>query len=415
MRSILNTLKGAIVICLMVGMTAPELLAQTGGLGTGLKGDEGIPITTAVPFLRIIPDARSGGMGDVGLATTPDANSLFHNPAKMAYIMKTGKDGKDELSDLGLSISYVPWLRSLVNDIYLAHISAYKRIDKLQTIGMSFKYFSLGDITFTNVNGETTGQFRPNEFSLDAAYARILAKGFSAGFALRFIYSNLAAGQTVNGVDIKPGIAAAADISFYYNKDIDVKDFKTNLAFGLNLSNLGSKITYTESAERDFIPMNMGFGANWTFHVDEFNQISIAADMNKLLVPTPDTIDADGNGILDYREKSVPAGLFGSFADAPNGASEEFREMTWSVGIEYWYDQIFAVRAGYFHENQFKGNRKYFTAGLGLRYSVFGLDFSYLIPTTPQRNPLDNTLRFSLLFNFDQLGGGNEATPEPVE
>ncbi|HXH19784.1 MAG TPA: type IX secretion system outer membrane channel protein PorV [Chitinophagales bacterium] len=381
--------------------------AQTGGLGTGIKGGQEIPVTTAVPFLRIIPDARSGGMGDVGIGISADANAIFHNPAKLAFAEKP----------LGISMSYVPWLRSLVNDIYMANLAAYYKLDDLQALGMSMRYFSLGNIQFTNVQGENTGEFKPNEFAIDAAYSRQLVKikkggGFSAALALRFIYSNLATGQTVNGIDIKPGLAGAADIAFAYNQDFKIKNkYKTNLAVGLNLSNIGSKITYTESAEKDFIPMNFGLGTTYSFNFDDHNQLNLSADMNKLLVPTPDTADADNNGTYDYRETSVPSALFTSWGDAPGGIREELHEITWSVGLEYWYDQQFAVRAGYFHEYENKGNRQFFTAGLGLRFKVFGLDFSYLIPTSTQRNPLDNTMRFTLMFQFENFKKKQETQP----
>ncbi|MDX2002423.1 MAG: type IX secretion system outer membrane channel protein PorV [Chitinophagales bacterium] len=405
MKKITQTSISAAIVVLLL-LSGNSMRAQSGGLGSN---DKGFPVTTAVPFLRIAPDARSGGMGEVGIALQPDSindpNGTFHNPAKVAFNTRP----------LGISVSYTPWLRQLVNDIYLAHLSAYYKIDKLQAVAMSLRYFSLGQITFTNVQGENTGQFRPNEFSIDGSYSRILAKGFSAGIGLRFIYSNLATGQTVNGVAISPGIAAAADIAFYYNKPIKLKKMKTNLAFGLNLSNIGSKISYTESAEKDFIPMNMGLGTAWQINIDDHNQITLAVDANKLMVPTPSTVDADSNGILDYREKSVPAGLFGSFGDAPNGFKEEMQEFIVQVGAEYWYDQLFAVRAGYFHEASNKGGRQFLTAGLGLRYSVFGLDFSYLIPTTSKRNPLDNTLRFTLVFTFAKLNKGKDEPPAPVD
>ncbi len=396
-----------VAVAMLLAIFTNESKAQTGGLGTGIKGGQEIPVTTAVPFLRIIPDARSGGMGDVGIGISADANAMFHNPAKLAFAEKP----------LGISMSYVPWLRSLVNDIYMANLAAYYKLDDLQAIGVSMRYFSLGNIQFTNVNGDETGEFKPNEFAIDAAYARQLVKikkggGFSAALALRFVYSNLATGQTVNGIDIKPGLAGAADIGFAYNQDFKIKKkYKTNLAVGLNLSNIGSKITYTESAEKDFIPMNFGLGTTYSFNFDDHNQINLSVDMNKLLVPTPSGTDADSSGIYDYREKSVPSALFTSWGDAPGGFKEEMHEITWSTGLEYWYDQQFAVRAGYFHEYENKGNRQFFTAGLGLRFKVFGLDFSYLIPTSTQRNPLDNTMRFTLMFQFENFKKKQEAQP----
>lgn len=410
----MNNLRRVIITTLLISQTFLMVNAQgTGGNTTG--GDQIInAVTTAVPFLRIAPDAKAGGMADVGLATAPDANSTFHNPAKLALLSytdtRTGTVYDSKI--MGFAVSYTPWLRSLVNDIYLANLSGYYKLDDLQAIGFSVRYFSLGNITFTNSQGLETGQFRPNEFSLDAHYARALAKNFSAGIGLRFIYSNLATGQSVAGATIKPGIAAAADIAFYYDLPIDVKGKKTDLSFGLNFSNLGSKISYTNSTQKDFIPMNMGFGTQYSFNFDDHNQLNLAIDVNKLLVPTPIGVDANGNGQDDNLEKSVASAIFTSFSDAPGGAKEEFKEFTLGTGLEYWYNQQFAVRCGYFYEAPTKGNRKYFSAGVGLRYSVFGLDFSYLIPTSSQRNPLDNTLRFSLVFNFSPVKAADTDTED---
>ncbi|MEX0813195.1 MAG: type IX secretion system outer membrane channel protein PorV [Chitinophagales bacterium] len=366
------------------------------------KNGQAIPITTAVPFLSIVPDARSGAMGDAGIATTPDVNASYHNLAKLALVDKP----------IGVSINYVPWLRSLVKDIHMAHVTGYYKFKEDQAISASLKYFSLGQIQFTDINGNETGQFKPNEFAFDLGYSRLLGKGFSTGLALRFIYSNLAAGQVTSGVTAQPALGAAADITFYYEKDIKVGDLNSKLSLGLVFNDIGSKITYTQSTVRDFIPMRMGLGGGYHIDVDDYNRISIVADAKKLLVPTPSDIDEDGNGIYDYREKSVPAGLFGSFADAPGGGQEELQEIYYSLGLEYWYDKQFAVRAGYFHENRFKGNRKFVTVGVGLRYSVFGIDFSYLVPTNAVRNPLDNTFRFSLIFDFESFGAETQqATP----
>jgi hypothetical protein len=399
--------------------------AQTSGSVLNNSG-ESIPLTTSVPFLRIIPDARGGALGDVGLATTPDANAIFHNAAKLAFLNKP----------YGVSLNYVPWLRSLVNDVYLLHATGYGKFGKNdnQAIAGSIRYFSLGQIQFTDQIGNSLGDFKPNEFAADVAYSRILAKGFSAAIAMRFIYSNLAGGQIVQGISIKPGMAASSDIGFYYNKDIDLNKMKSNFGVGLNFSNLGSKITYTSSAERDFIPMNMGLGFRYTLDVNDYNQFNIAFDVNKLLVPTPvpqyltnkdgrvltnpdgspkknPDFDKDNNGVADYREKSVPAAIFSSFADAPGGFKEEMKEFTIGAGVEYWYDQLFAVRAGYFYESPDKGKRRFLSLGIGLRYNVFGIDFAYLVPTTSQRHPLDNTMRFSLLFSFEKSKSKQEATP----
>ncbi len=345
-------------------------------------------VSTAVPFLRIAPDARSGGMGDVGIGLSPDANGWFYSPAKMAFAPQ----------DMAFSVTYTPWLRQLVGDIYLASLYGYKKIDDMQTVGGSLRYFSLGNITFTDIGGNYIGDFRPNEFALDAGYSRKLSDVFSAGIMLRFIYSNLASDFQVNGVAIKPGTSAAADISFFYHNDdmkLGGRDAKLNA--GLNISNLGAKITYTEDAQnQDFLPANLGLGAALTVEIDDYNEITIAADLNKLLVPA--TFNSiNGN----FRDLSVPAAVIRSFSDAPGGFSEEIREIIYQVGLEYWYDQQFALRLGYFYEDGTKGGRNFATVGVGLKYNVFGLNFSYLVPTSNLRNPLDNTLRFSLNFDFD--------------
>ncbi len=349
-------------------------------------------VTTAVPFLRIAPDARSGAMGEMSMGATPDANGWFFNPAKMAFVD----------NNLGFSVTYTPWLKQLVNDIYLADLSGFYKIDDIQTVGGSLRYFSLGNIQFTNAQGQFIQDFRPNEFAIDGGYARKLSDYFSSGIMLRFIYSNLATGQQVNGVDIKPGTSVAADIGFHYqNNDLKVSGKDAELGAGINFSNIGAKITYTaDAANKDFLPANMALGAALNVHIDDYNQIMVGLDINKLLVPTPDSTGT-------FKDKSVPSAIFGSFTDAPGGFTEELHEFIYSLGLEYWYDEQFAIRAGYFYEHPTKGNRNFVTVGLGLKYNVFGLNFSYLIPTSNQRNPLDNTLRFSLLFDFDALTNGN--------
>lgn len=382
----------------MIGLLTGSLIT-TGALAqitTDQLNGQINTISTAVPFLRITSDARAAAMGDAGIATSADANSIYWNPAKLSFAENT----------VGLTASYTPWLRQLVNDIYLANISGYKQLDDKQTLAASLVYFDLGNITFTNITGEPIGDFSPNEFVTTVAYARKLSDYFSTGIALKFIYSNLAAGQNVGGTTIKAGKAAAADISAYYERDIKISDFKSKFAFGTNISNVGSKITYTESIDKDFIPINLGIGTALDIEVDDYNDITFAFDINKLLVPTPDTLDINANGIPDFKEKGVVSGMFGSFTDAPGGFSEEIAELMYSFGVEYWYSDQFAIRAGYFNEHSTKGNRKYITAGLGLKLNVFGLNVSYLIPSNSQRNPLDNTLRFTLLFNFDKSKEG---------
>ena len=385
----------AVLLVSLFAFSGTVLQAQVGS--TGQLDGRINTINTAVPFLRIAPNARSGGMGDLGVAISPDANAIFWNSSKLAFMEH----------EMGFSLTYTPWLKQLVNDIYLAYLSGYKKLDDNQALGVSLRYFSLGNIVFTDITGTETGQGRPNEFAIDVAYARKLSENIGAGINLRYIFSNLASGQTVNGININPGQAFAADINFYGQHDVEISDLETQLAWGVNVSNIGTKISYTDNAEnRDFLPTNLGTGVAWTLNVDDFNSIMIGVDINKLLVPTPDTIDTDpSNGIFDYKEQGIISGMLTSFSDAPGGFSEELSELIYSFGVEYWYDQQFAVRAGYFLESATKGNRKFFTVGLGLRYNVFGLDFSYLVPTSNQRNPLDNTLRFSLSFDFNDLKG----------
>ncbi len=393
----------AFVTLLMSGVV--QLNAQTINTGAGKINT----VTSAVPFLRIIPDARAGGMGDVGIATpcygndsylSPDINGLYTNPAKVAFIDK----------DFGVAVTFSPWLKALVNDIYLANIAGYYKIKKMQTVALSVRYFSLGNITFTDFNGQETGQFRPNEFAIDGHYARRLGKYFSIAASLRFTYSNLAGGQSVDGNLVKPGMAGSADISWYFRKKFNENanhKMEHELSVGMNISNIGSKISYTSSVVKDYIPTNLGIGIGYTLDIDKHNSVGVYADVNKLMVPTPDTLDKNNNKIYDFREKSSVSGMFTSFGDAPGGAKEEFNEVTWGVGAEYLYNKQFGVRFGYFYEHPLKGNRQFLTAGLTVKYSVVGLNFSYLIPTTIQRNPLDNTLRFTLLFDFTK--GGKKA------
>lgn len=376
-------------------------------------------ITTAVPFLLIGPDATQGAMGEVGAATTPDANSIHWNVAKLAFSEKKG----------GAVINVTPWLKQLVPDIYLYYVAGYAKISKTQTIGASLRYFSLGNITFTDIVGNTTGQFRPNEFALDLAFSQKLSQTFSAGLAARYIRSNLTGNYTLsNGQASKPGQTVAVDVGLYYqSKKFDLSGKKATASAGLVFSNIGGKISY--SVQKDFIPMNLRLGGGLKIQIDDYNSFSIYADANKLMVPTPpvylktyngsDSVNtATGEKIIvagkDNKNVGVAAGIVQSFGDAPGGASEELKEINYSVGVEYWYGapKVFAVRAGYFNEAKTKGNRKFFTAGIGVRYSKFGLDMSYLIPVT-QRNPLQNTLRFTLTFDFGDEGG--KSTPKPTE
>lgn len=357
-------------------------------------------ITTAVPFLRISPDARSGGMGDVGIAVSPDANAQYWNVGKIPFAPKK----------FGISLTYTPWLKDLVPDIFLAYISGYAKFGENdnQAISGSLRYFSLGDINYVDINAQPTGTGKPREFSLDLGYSRKLSEYLSAGIGLRYIHSAIASGVAAGpGIDYQPGNAVSGDVGIYYTKTREIDEFKkNNFSFGAVISNLGSRIAYS-STRRDFIPVNLGIGAAYTSQFDEFNKITFAVDINKLLVPTPLDSSTTGTPRYYYPDKSVVSGVFGSFGDAPGGGGEELREINFSVGAEYWYQDQFAVRAGYFFEDKTKGDRKYFSVGLGARYNVFTLNASYLVPSGAgiNRNPLSNTLRFTLSFDFDEFSG----------
>jgi hypothetical protein len=349
-------------------------------------------VTTAVPFLRISPDARSGGMADMGVATTPDAIAGLWNIGKVAFNQSKG----------GIVATYTPWLKDLVNDVYLASLAGYYKFDDNQAISASLRYFSLGNITFTDNLGNDFGSFRPREFGIDVGYSRRLSAKNGLGIALKFISSNLAGGTTVGSTSYKTGNAVAADLGFYHD---GTKADGDGFAWGVVLSNLGSKIAYTDNADaKDFIPANLGLGLNWRNRMNATNTISFGVEVNKLLVPTPPADPATPAQLAEYRSKSVIGSWFSSFGDAPDGFSEELKEFQVSLGGEYWYNNQFALRAGYFFESKEKGNRRYFTAGLGVKYNIFGFNFAYLLPSGSgvSRNPLSNTLRFSVMFD---LGG----------
>ena len=347
-------------------------------------------IQTAAPFLLIAPDARSGAMGDAGVAISPDANSLHWNPAKMAFME----------DPTGFSVSYTPWLRNLVPDIDLGYLSVYHRLDERNTIGGSLRYFSYGSIQLTDNSMQDIGIYSPNEFSVDGTFARKFGETFSLGTALRYVRSSLSNGQ-FNGQEIRPASAMAADISAYYRNGTVLLGKDAEVALGVNISNIGTKVSYSDAAEKSFLPTNFKIGGATTFNLDDLNTFAVALDINKLLVPT--TPIRDENGLITSGKdpnRSVPAGIFGSFSDAPGGFSEELQEISYSLGTEYWYNRQFAIRAGYFYENPTKGDRQYLTLGAGLKYNVFNLDFAYLV-ANQQKSPLAQTLRFSLIFNFE--------------
>jgi hypothetical protein len=376
------------VIIVMFNASAQEIdySELTGGLNT---------ITTAVPFLLISPDSKAGAMGDVGVATTPDANSMHWNPAKLAFTSE----------DMGATMSYVPWLRALVPDINLSYLAGYKKLNNDQVIGLELRYFSLGDITFTNITGDVVGQYKPHELALGSSYSRKLSRDFSLAISGRYIYSNLTGGQAAGGVETVAGQSIAADIAGYYSKPVRIRDKDMDLAIGGNISNIGSKVSYTETSIRDFIPMNLRLGTALGTDIDDYNKISLAIDINKLLVPTPPITDDGEIKLGQSSDVGVVSGMLQSFGDAPGGFKEEMREINYSIGSEYWYANQFAIRAGYFFEHDTKGGRKFFTFGSGVKYSAFVLDFSYLINANNDAgttNPLANTMRFSMTWNFGE-------------
>jgi hypothetical protein len=383
--------------------TLQHLSAQ--GLDTPYElGGQLNVVHVAVPFLTVAPDSRGGAMGDAGIATRPDVYSMHWNPAKFAFIE----------NDFGAAFSYTPWLRNIIDDINLAYLAGYKRIDNTQVLSASLTYFSLGEIIFTNMAGDYDGQHTPNEFAVDAAYARLLSENLSGALAFRYIRSDLTSGAFIQGVASKAAWALAADVSVYHQNSVRVFDLPGQLALGMNISNIGNKISYSDSQNEQFLPINMGIGSSLRLDLDSYNSIALALDLNKLLVPTPpvyyqDMEDEDGNPVIRAGRDpnvSVPVGMLQSFYDAPGGFREEMREIFYSVGLEYWYMNQFAIRGGYYHEHETKGNRKFFTTGIGLNLNVFTLDIAYLIPVY-YTNPLANTLRFSVAFNFEALRRGS--------
>lgn len=383
------TLKLTALVMLLAGGTGA--VAQSSG-----SNDISV-VTTAVPFLRISPDARSAGMGDVGIATMPDAYSHFWNIAKTPFATSKFKIGA----------TYTPWLNDLdLKDVYLASLSGYYKLDEQQAISGSVRYFSLGSIQFTDASGNPLQQERPREFAIDAGYSRKLGTKSSIGIGLKYINSDLAGGSA-NGISYKTGTSVAADLHYYHQ---GTKEDGSGLNWGATLSNLGSKISYTsDKSQEDFIPANLGFGASYTKVFDADNSLTFAVDLNKLLVPTPpsqSTAESDSAynvRLVSYREKGVLSSLFSSFGDSDDDGGE-IKEVTAAIGAEFWYKKQFAFRAGYFYENPSKGNRKYFTLGAGLKYNMIGIDLSYLLPSGSgtSRNPLSNTVRFGLSFDLDK-------------
>lgn len=368
-----------------------------------LKGGDLNTISTAVPFITIAPDSRGGSMGDMGVASHPDVNSQHWNVAKYPFMEDDG----------GLSISYTPWLRQIIPDINLAYLSTYFKPTREQVVSGSLRYFSLGQITFTDMQGTPQGQYTPFEMAVDAGYSRLFTDHFSGGVAFRYIHSNLTSGQEIEGAESRPGIAVGADLGFYYENELRLSGNDAGYAWGINLSNMGTPVSYTADAERMPIPSNLRLGGRFDYGLDDYNAMSFMLEFNKLLVPTRPVVEGD-SVVRGYPEpESIVQGMIQSFYDAP-GISyddgsyssvlrEELAEVMVSLGVEYWYRDQFAIRTGYFHETSVKGNRKYLTLGVGLKLNVFSLDFAYLMPTNGQESPLANTLRFTLGFDFESL------------
>ncbi len=371
-----------IIFTIFISYFSLNLQGQNSGTISGQDTDRNV-VSSAIPFLTIAPDPKSGAMGDVGVATTPDANSLYWNPAKLTFINQNA----------GLSLSYTPWLQKYVDDMSISYLSGFKKIDDEQTFGASLTYFNLGDIQLTNGAGQPIGNFTPREFAFAASYSRKLSDNLSIGVTGKYILSNLSGNITTSPVtDPKPGNSIAADIGLYYTTQKSIFNKPSQISYGISISNIGSKISYNSADEEDFIPTNLRIGTALSTFLDPYNKITLALDVNKLMVPTP---QPDGS----HRDKGLLAGMFGSFGDAPGGFTEELQEFMISIGAEYQYQEKFSIRTGYFYEHVNKGNRKYFTAGLGFKLEKIEFNFSYLVPQF-QEHPLAETLRFGAIFSF---------------
>ncbi len=370
-------------LCALVSL---KVNAQTNTTQTG-------GITTATPFLLIVPDARAGGMGDMGVATSADAWSIFHNPAKMTFNDRQIKTG----------ITYSPWLRNLTDDIFIGSGSYINRFSENAAWGAEFRYFSLGQIDLTDNSGNPNGSINPNEFVVTGSYALKLSETFSMGVGLKYIRSNLAFNGTA-GNTLQPVNSFAVDVSGYFQSfEENYGSFNGRYRLGFNITNIGPKVSYTPGQE-DFIPTNLKFGGGFDFILDDYNIISTNVEFTKLLVPTPPVRDSNGD-VVEGKDDNVGwvQGIFQSFGDAPGGFSEELQEFTYALGAEYLYNNAFAVRLGYFHESQDKGNRQYFTLGGGFKTNALNIDLSYLINSSDVNNPLENSLRFSLSFDLGEI------------
>ncbi|MCM2301758.1 MAG: type IX secretion system outer membrane channel protein PorV [Flavobacteriaceae bacterium] len=354
-------------------------------------------ITTAAPFLLIVPDARAGGMGDIGVSTATDVYSQHHNPAKYAF----------SEAQFNVGVNYTPWMRQLINDVFLGGFTFANRLNERSAWAASLKYFTFGEIQLTDINGNPIAIEKPNELAIDGTYAMKLSDTYSMGVTLRYIRSDFA--LKVENSELKTINSIAVDISGYYQSNEDYYgDFSGKWKGGFNISNIGPKVRYTDGGSENFIPTNLKIGGGFDFIIDEYNTISTNLEFNKLLVPTPPVRDPQTGEVIEGKEDNVAwvKGIFQSFNDAPDGFSEELKEFTWGLGTEYLYDKSFALRAGYFNENDLKGARKYFTLGAGFKFKSSSIDISYLFNSSNINNPLESTLRFSLAFNFGDLYEG---------
>lgn len=377
-----------IVSCCIICL---ETNAQT-NFNTNGSSNTAVPI--AVPFLTISPDARSGAMGDAGVAISPDANAIYWNAAKLPFLQDNSS----------FNLSYSPWLRRLVSDINLAYLSYAKKLDDRNSIGFSVRYFNLGKIDLIDENLVSQGTYRPNEYSIDGSFSRKFGEELSLGLTFRYIYSGLYRSFSSNSPEANSAHAVATDISLFNNHNTEQFGKDATIGFGVNISNIGTKINYSVQGPQLFLPANLRIGFANTLFLDNINKITLAIDLNKLLVPTPPIRDST-NKVVRGRDddRSVVSGIFGSFSDAPGGFKEELQEVNYSTGLEYWYDNKFALRAGYFYENPNKGNRSYVTLGLGLVTKNLNIDFSYLA-ASQDKSPLANTLRFSIGYSFGSTG-----------
>ena len=416
-----------ILFTFLIAISSGAVFAQPTG-GSGVTDDQLQlnTITTALPFMSITPDSRAGGMGDAGTALSPSSSSVYWNTSILSFSEQTSE----------ISLSYTPWLRQLTNDIHLSYLSGFYKINETHTIGGALRYFSLGEITFTDASGNVIRDDKPSEFELTGAYAFRLSKRFSVGINGKFAYSNLTGGLTVGGVNTKAGVVGAADLSFsYYNDDAKIGSLDGIYTFATTINNVGNKVAYSELSERDFIPMNLKIGNSFLANFDAYNKVTFSLDLQRLLVPTPplyDVIDGEYTMLAGMNPNiGVINGMIQSFYDAPGAVAtddngdyiqdsdgnyevvkgtrfkEELSEINIAFGMEWWYNDVFAVRTGVFYESPNKGNRQFLNIGASLKYNMFAIDFSYLASLNGRQSPLANTLRFTVRLDLDQAGASN--------